>query len=186
MIKLVVGLGNPGKEYQNNRHNLGYKVIDELAQRSKRALREGKGEYLFCQIDSGKGEILLVKPTTFMNMCGWTVVDCLADFDMKSENLLVLCDDINLPLGKIRIKESGSDGGHKGLRSIIYQLNTLDFARLRMGVGMPEEDMDLEEFVLADFKEEELETVNKIIKQAAEVVENTLISGIKETMNRYN
>ncbi len=186
MIKLVVGLGNPGKEYQNNRHNLGYKVIDELTKRKKKRLKEGKGDYLFCQVESKERDFLLVKPTVFINMCGWVVVDCLADFNMSPENLFVLCDDVNLPLGRIRIRESGSDGGHKGLRSIIYQLNTLNFARLRMGVGMPEKEMDLEEYVLENFNQGELETVEKMIEQATDAMEYTLAFGIKEAMNKYN
>lgn len=183
---MIVGLGNPGKEYENTRHNLGYKVIDELAKRKNKRLKGGKGEYYFCKIESADGEIFLVKPSTFMNICGWAVVDCLTDFDARTENLFVLCDDINLPLGKIRIRESGSDGGHKGLRSIIYQLNTLNFARLRMGVEQPEEGMDLEEYVLQDFKEEEFEKVGTMIGQAAEAVEETLALGIKEVMSKYN
>jgi len=186
MIKLVVGLGNPGKEYQDNRHNLGYKVIDELTKRKRKRLKEGKGDYFFCQVESEERELLLIKPSVFMNMCGWVVLDCLADFDISPEDLLVLCDDINLPLGMIRIRESGSDGGHKGLRSIIYQLNTLNFARLRMGVGMPEQEMDLEDYVLEDFKEDELETKEEMIKQAADAIEYTFAFGIKEAMNKYN
>lgn len=186
MIKLIVGLGNPGKEYHNTRHNLGYKVIDELAKRNKKRLKEGKGEYFFCEMESDNRQLFLVKPSTFMNICGWAVVDCLGDFDMKPENLFVLCDDVNLPLGNIRIRESGSDGGHKGLRSIIYQLNTLNFARLRMGVEKPEEGIDLEEYVLEDFKEEELEKAGGMIDQAAGAVEDTVALGIKEAMNKYN
>jgi len=186
MIKLVVGLGNPGREYENNRHNLGYKVIDELAKRKRKTLKEGKGEYFFCEMKAAQRDFFLVKPSTFMNMCGWAVVDCMADFDMKPENLFVVCDDVNLRLETIRIRESGSDGGHKGLRSIIYQLNTLNFARLRMGVGVPEEAMDLEEYVLEDFKEEELKAVKKMIEQAADAMEYTLVFGIQEAMNKYN
>lgn len=186
MINLVVGLGNPGKEYQDNRHNLGYKVIDELARRKRKVLKAGKGDYYYCKIESDGREIFLIKPYTFMNICGWVVVDCMADFNMRPENLLVLCDDINIPLGKIRIREGGNDGGHKGLRSIIYQLNTLDFARLRMGVGVPEEGVDLERFVLEDFRKDELETANKMISQTADATESILSLGIKQAMNKYN
>jgi len=186
MIRLIVGLGNPGKEYEKNRHNLGYKVIDELAMRKRKTLKPGKGEYFFCEVKSDQGEFIVAKPSTFMNMCGWAIVDCLADFDLKPENLLVLCDDVYLPLGKIRIRENGSDGGHKGLRSIIYQLNTLDFARLRMGVEEPEQGKDLEEYVLEDFQEEELKEVDRMIGQAAAAVEDTVVHGIKEAMNKYN
>jgi PTH1 family peptidyl-tRNA hydrolase len=186
MINLVVGLGNPGKEYENHRHNLGYKVIEKIAKRKRKALKAGKGDYYYCQVESDGREIFLIKPHTFMNICGWVVLDCLADFDRRPENLLILCDDINLPLGKVRIRESGTDGGHKGLRSIIYQLNTLDFARLRMGVGIPEEGLDLEEYVLQDFNVNEWESVQEMITEASDATEDILSSGIKEAMNKYN
>jgi len=186
MLKLVVGLGNPGKEYENNRHNLGYRLIDLLIKRKKGKLKPGKGEYFCSEIEIDNHEIILAKPTTFMNMSGWAVVDCLGDFGLKSDNLFVLCDDVNLPLGKIRLREKGTDGGHKGLRSIIYQLNTIDFARLRMGVGLPEEKIDLEEYVLRDFQEEGKDIVEKMLKTSAEAVEVSILYGIEKGMSRFN
>jgi PTH1 family peptidyl-tRNA hydrolase len=114
------------------------------------------------------------------------VVDALDHFSLGRENLLVLCDDINLPLGKIRIRENGTDGGHKGLKSIIYHLNSIFFARLRMGIGEASQRKELEEFVLSEFSEEEKQTVEKMIEKACTAVENTLIWGIEDSMSRFN
>jgi PTH1 family peptidyl-tRNA hydrolase len=186
MLKLVIGLGNPGKEYENSRHNLGYRLIDLLVKRKKGKLKPGKGEYFYSEIKIDDQKVILAKPTTFMNMSGWAVVDCLGDFGLKPENLFVLCDDVNLPLGKIRLREKGTAGGHKGLRSIIYQLNTIDFARLRMGVGLPEEKIDLEEYVLRDFQEEEKDIVDKMLETSAEAVEVSILYGIEKGMSRFN
>lgn len=186
MLKLVLGLGNPGKEYENNRHNLGYKLIDLLAKSKKVNLKPGKGEYLYCEIEFGDKKVWLTKPTTFMNMSGWAVVDCLGDLGVSAEGLLVLCDDVNLPLGKIRIREKGTEGGHKGLRSIIYQLNTYNFPRLRMGVGLPQEDVDLEKYVLENFDENEKKYVDKMLQISADAVEYIILYGLEEGMNKFN
>lgn len=186
MLNLIVGLGNPGERHKNTRHNLGYRVVDFLAEKNKKSFKPGGGEFLFCEIGIKEEKIYLTKPVTFMNASGVAVIDTLNNFNLGIENLLVVCDDVNLPLGKIRIKEKGSDGGHKGLRSIIYQLNSIEFARLRMGIGEVPEKIDLEEFVLQDFKEAEKEKVNEMLEEAALAVENTLTNGIEYSMNRFN
>ncbi|KPK99494.1 MAG: hypothetical protein AMJ91_07620 [candidate division Zixibacteria bacterium SM23_73_3] len=184
---LIVGLGNPGKMYKNTRHNLGYRVVDSLANKNNKNFRPGKGNYLFCEIaGEEKRDFFLVKPLTYMNASGEAVMEALDHFGLKGENLLVLCDDVNLPLGKIRIREKGNDGGHKGLESIIYHLNSFLFARLRMGIGEAPRDMDLEEFVLKEFDEEEKEIVERMIEKACTAVENTLIWGIEDSMSRFN
>jgi PTH1 family peptidyl-tRNA hydrolase len=186
MLNLIVGLGNPGERYKNTRHNLGYRVVDSLAEKNKKDFKPGKGEFLFCEIQINEEIIYLAKPLTFMNSCGVAVVEAIDDFNLGIENLLVVCDDANLPLGKIRIRERGTDGGHKGLRSVIYQLNSIDFARLRMGTGDNPEKVDLEEFVLHDFKEEEKEKVDEMIEKSAQALENTLTNGMEDSMNRFN
>jgi len=187
MLSLIVGLGNPGERYENTRHNLGFRVVDSLARKNNRAFKPGKGDYLFCEIERKKEKkFFLIKPLTYMNTSGEVVVDALNHFSLGREDLLVLCDDTNLPLGKIRIREKGTDGGHKGLKSIIYQLNSISFARLRMGIGEVPQGMDLEEFVLKEFSEEEKQTVEKIIEKACTAVENTLIWGIEDSISRFN
>lgn len=202
MLNLIVGLGNPGERYKNTRHNLGYRVVDLLADRfgrfdkltaiklttrkNKKDFKPGKGEFVFCKIKVKGERIHLIKPLTFMNSSGVAVAEAMSYFNLGIENLLVVCDDVNLPLGKIRIREKGTDGGHKGLRSIIYQLNSMDFARLRMGIGDTTEGVDLEEFVLEDFKPEEQEKVDQMVENAALAVENTLTKGIQDSMSRFN
>jgi len=187
MLSLIVGLGNPGEMYKSTRHNLGYRVIDSLASKNNKNFKPGKGDYLFCEIEQGKEKsFFLIKPLTYMNVSGEVVVDALDHFGFEKENLLVLCDDVNLPLGKIRIREKGTDGGHKGLKSLIYHLNSIDFARLRMGIGEAPQEMDLEEFVLREFDQEEKETVERMIERACAAVENTLIWGLEDSMSRFN
>lgn len=180
-------MGNPGERYKNTRHNLGYRVIDSLADRSSRSFKPGKGDYLFCEIEEKRERsIFLVKPLTYMNSSGEAVVDALDHLSLARENLLVVCDDVNLSVGKIRIREKGTNGGHKGLRSIIYHLNSVLFARLRMGIGEVPEGMELEDFVLREFDQEEKETVNRMIERACAAVENTLTWGIEDTVSRFN
>jgi PTH1 family peptidyl-tRNA hydrolase len=187
MLSLIVGLGNPGERYRNTRHNLGYRVVDSLAGETDRSFRPGRGDYLFCEIEEEKRDrYFLVKPVTYMNFSGEAVVDALNHFGLGRENLLVLCDDVNLPLGRIRIREKGTEGGHKGLKSIIENLNSIWFARLRMGIGEAPEGMELEEFVLKEFLQEEKQSVEEMIEKACTAVKNTLIWGIEDSMGRFN
>jgi PTH1 family peptidyl-tRNA hydrolase len=197
MLNLIVGLGNPGERYKNTRHNLGYRVVDFLADRfdsfdkltarkNKKDFKPGKGEFVFCEIRVGEEKIHLIKPITFMNSSGVAVAEAMNNYSLGIENLLVVCDDVNLPLGKIRIREKGSDGGHKGLRSIIYQLNSVDFTRLRMGIGDTPQGVDLEEFVLEDFKLEEKEIAGQMVERATLAVENIIAHGIEDSMSRFN
>lgn len=187
MFNLIVGLGNPGTRYRQTRHNLGYRVVDSLADKNKRNFKPGKGDYLFCEIRQSKEDSLfLIKPLTYMNASGEAVTDALDHFSLGIESLLVLCDDANLPLGKIRIREKGTDGGHKGLGSIIFHLNSTLFARLRMGIGEAPEETDLEEFVLREFGVEEEKTVEKMIERACAALENALTWGVEDTQSRFN
>jgi PTH1 family peptidyl-tRNA hydrolase len=187
MLSLIVGLGNPGERYKNTRHNLGYRVVDSLAGKSNRSFKPGKGDYSFCEIEKQKEKrFLLIKPLTYMNSSGEAVADALDHFGLGRENLLILCDDVSLPLGKIRVREKGTDGGHKGLRSIIFHLDSILFARLRMGIGEGPDGMELEEFVLREFEEEERETVERMTERACAAVENALTWGLEDTVSRFN
>lgn len=186
MVRLVVGLGNPGRSYQKTRHNLGYRVVDLLAEKHKTKFKGGKGEYLYCRIVVEGRKVYLLKPLTFMNASGQAVFDSLRFFDLTPPELFVICDDVNLPLGTLRIREKGSDGGHKGLRSIIYQLGTEEFPRLRLGIGPAPEGVDLEDFVLQRFKKEEEKSVEELIQRGSQAVESSIILGVRESMNRFN
>lgn len=185
---IVVGLGNPGTEYDWTRHNVGFKVIDELARRFKISIRPGRGDYLFaaCRI-SGK-EVVLVKPLTYMNNSGIAVSELLEKYSAGLHELMLVADDFALPLGTIRVRTKGSDGGHNGLSSIIYQLNTNEFARIRCGIRreiMPPKER-MAEFVLSPFEREERETVDAMIAKAADAVVEFTTTGIAKTMNKFN
>lgn len=186
MVRLVVGLGNPGRSYQKTRHNLGYRVVELLAEKYKKKFKGGKAEYLYCQLEVEGKEVYLLKPLTFMNASGQAVFDSLRFFNLTPPELFVICDDTNLPLGALRIREKGSDGGHKGLRSIIYQLGTEEFPRLRLGIGPAPAGIDLEDFVLQNFKKEEEKSVEELIQGGSQAVESSIVFGVRESMNRFN
>lgn len=185
-MRLVVGLGNPGRRYQKTRHNLGYRVVDLLSEKYEKGFKAGKGEYLYCQLKIESKEVYLLKPFTFMNQSGQAVFDSLSFFNLTPPELFVICDDINLPLGKLRLREKGSDGGHKGLSSIIYHLVSEEFPRLRLGIGPLPEDEVLEDFVLKKFKKEEEKSVEEMICKGALTVESSIMFGLTESMNRFN
>jgi len=185
---ILVGLGNPGSEYETTRHNLGFNVIDVLCGRLGKSLRSGKGEYLFASGQVGGKGILLVKPMTYMNNSGDAVEDVLSEYESSPDRLLVVCDDFDLPLGAIRIRPKGSDGGHNGLRSVIYHLMTDAFPRIRCGIRqevMPSKHK-MVDFVLSPFGEEEQETVNRMVERAADAVIEFATQGIAPAMNRFN
>jgi PTH1 family peptidyl-tRNA hydrolase len=187
MLNLVVGLGNPGNRYKFTRHNLGFRVVDALAGISHQRFKPGKGDYLFCEIKpKTKSSFCLIKPLTYMNDSGRAVVEALEDLHRGREELMVICDDVNLPMGKLRLRERGTDGGHKGLRSIIYHLNSVEFARLRMGIGETPEGMDLEDFVLQEFEVAEKQIVESMVEKACQAVENVLIKGMEDSMSKFN
>ena len=186
MIKLLLGLGNPGRKYISTRHNLGYGLVELLAKKNKKKFKLGKGSYVFAEIKIRGKRIILVKPQTFMNQSGIAAKECLEDFGLDIENLLVLCDDAGLPLGKLRIRPEGSDGGHNGLKSIIGHLGAQNFARLRMGIGLPYPQVNMEDYVLDNFEPTEKREVLKMLKRASLAVEVTVSSGIYEGMNRFN
>lgn len=180
-IKIVLGLGNPGRFYQKTRHNVGFVVISRLAR--KMGLKFDK-KYCSSRVAEGEG-IVLAKPYTYVNLSGKAVKALLQRFSLSPEEMLVICDDVALPLGRIRIRRKGSDGGHNGLRSIIKEIGTDNFPRLRVGIGR-EGIRDLVEYVLGEFEKEEMEVLEKILDVAVEAVECILKEGIEEAMNKYN
>jgi PTH1 family peptidyl-tRNA hydrolase len=174
MIRLVVGLGNPGRSYQKTRHNLGFRVVDLLSQKYKKTFKGGRGKYVYREIRLEGIKVYLLKPLTFMNNSGQAVLDFLGFFSLTPPELFVICDDVNLPLGKLRIREKGSDGGHKG------------FPRLRLGIGPPPEDMELEDFVLEKFRKDEKICAEQMIQKGVLAAESSVVLGLKESMNSFN
>jgi peptidyl-tRNA hydrolase, PTH1 family len=182
----VVGLGNPGERYRRTRHNLGFMVVDELASRHARVRPHEEGEALVLAAPLGTQEVLLVKPLTFMNRSGVAVERLLADHGGTPADLVVVVDELALPLGEIRVRERGSHGGHNGLRSLIEVLGTEDFARVRLGVGQGELPEDLAGYVLSDFPQDDVLVVQEAVGWAADAVTCLITEGPSQAMNRFN
>ena len=185
-MKIIVGLGNPGKKYENTRHNLGYKVVDLLSEKLKINFNKEKMEGQYGNGKIGDEKIILVKPLTYMNLSGNCVTQFLKYFKVGPEDLIVIYDDIDIKVGRIRIKPNGNPGTHNGMKDITNKIGTKEFARVRVGSGKPIEEMDLADYVLSNFKKEEMDDINKSIEDASEAVIKLLNDGIEEAMNKYN
>lgn len=186
MIKIIFGLGNPGKEYIKTRHNLGFLVLDELAEKHNIRISRKSTQSIWGEGKISSKEIILVKPITFMNLSGASAKICLAKFDLKPSEALVVCDDLNLDPGKIRIRKGGSSGGHNGLKSIADKLQTEQFPRLRIGIGSAPQYEDPADFVTDKFSKNELKFYEEVIKSTAEVLEYIIEHGVENAMNKYN
>lgn len=186
-MKLVVGLGNPGREYDKTRHNVGFEVLDELVRRTGAILRRGWTVPAW----SGKAElegknVLLIKPSTFMNRSGRAVAAAARKRGLEPADVIVVLDDLELPRGQIRIRKKGGAGGHKGLRSVIEALGTEEFTRVRVGVGPRPASEDLVNHVLARFTAEERREVEKAVEVAADAVAAIVRDGVEKAMNKFN
>jgi peptidyl-tRNA hydrolase, PTH1 family len=182
-VKAIVGLGNPGREYAGTRHNIGFAVIDELARRGNVSFESAPAEALIARWRPR--DAMLAKPLTFMNLSGQAVGELLRYFKMDVVDLLIVVDEVQLPLGRIRARARGSAGGHNGLKSVIEHLGS-DFARLRIGVGRGDERRDLADHVLARFDESEADEVARMTARAADAAEMFITSGIETVMNAFN
>lgn len=185
-MKVVLGIGNPGREYENTRHNTGWRVVDMVAARAGLEHWRRRFSGLAGELTLRGEKVLLLKPETFVNLSGESAREALAYTGAGPEQLLVVADDVNLPLGVLRCRRGGSSGGHKGLESIISCLGTDAFARLRVGVGRPEGSKDLVSHVLGDFSEEEKAIARRTEERAADAVLEWINSGIEACMNRFN
>ena len=184
---LVVGLGNPGDKYENTRHNAGFMAIDQLADRGDFPVQRLKFHALTQQATiSGQG-VLVMKPTTYMNLSGDAVAEAAAFYKVPPEHILVLCDDVSLPVGKLRIRLSGSAGGHNGLKNIIYLTGSDQFPRLKIGVGAkPHPDYDMADWVLGKFVGPDKTAMDEATLRAAQAVECYLKDGPQKAMNQFN
>ena len=184
-MKLIVGLGNPGREYEHTRHNVGFQVAEELAQRYRVKLKNhSKWKARAAKIaDIGDG-VLLAEPTTFMNLSGWAVREIAGFHKLSPSDVLVVVDDADLPLGRLRMRTSGSAGGHNGLKSVIQELGTVEFPRLRVGVGR--QPGELKNHVLGRFSADEKAQIDAAVKRAADAAEMFAKEDILAAMNRYN
>lgn len=185
-MKVVVGLGNPGPKYAGTRHNVGYAVVDYLAAGPGVSSFRGRFQSQVAEMSEGGEPVLLVKPETFMNLSGRAVRRILDFYKLEVRDFLIVCDDIALPVGKLRVRAKGSDGGQKGLRSIQEQLGTAEYARLRIGVGSPGEYVDAADYVLSRFAPGERPVIEDAIAAAAQGVLLWVRQGIDVCMNRVN
>lgn len=186
-MKLIVGLGNPGRRYRDTRHNVGFAVADELARRSAVTFESAPAEALIARARSlGPDGTLLLKPLTMMNASGFAVSEVARYFRIAVEDVLVVADDVNLELGRLRARPGGSAGGHNGLRSIIEQLGSQAFARLRVGVGRGDPRRDLADYVLGGFDADERPVADQAVARAADASEMFVSEGIDRVMNRFN
>ena len=185
-LRMVIGLGNPGEAYSRTRHNTGFMVLDALADAYTIPLNKTKYDTVFGRGTIEGMDVLLTKPMAYMNRSGFPVQRLAHYFRILREDLLVVHDDIDLAIGRLKIKEKGGDAGHKGIRSMMNAFGGGDFTRLRVGVGRSESDTSVSDHVLGTFRTEETEIMEIIIKRAKDAVVTTLSKGIAEGMNRFN
>ncbi len=185
-MKLIVGLGNPGRKYLGTRHNVGFEVLGAVAGRLAAAPVRAKFQGEVTEVTQGSVRALLLCPLTYMNRSGVSVRAACDFYKIPVDELLVVCDDFHLPLGKLRFRPSGSAGGQKGLADIIQRLGSDQFARLRVGIGTPPEEWDPADYVLSRFREDERDAVLHTIQQAAQGVLDWMTQGIDYCRNQYN
>lgn len=185
-MKLIAGLGNPGRKYEGTRHNIGYAVLGALSRRLGAVRPKERFQADVVEGELGGHRLLLLAPRTYMNLSGTSVLAARDFYKIPDDQLLVVCDDLNLPLGKLRFRARGTSGGQKGLADVIRRLGTEEFARLRIGIGSPPEGWDPADFVLAHFVPDEVPVIRDAVERAAGAVEEWIGSGIEHCMNRYN
>ncbi|NLY42878.1 MAG: aminoacyl-tRNA hydrolase [Clostridiaceae bacterium] len=184
---LIVGLGNPGAQYAGTRHNVGFEVIDYLSSVYNINMSRLKHKALIGEGFIQGNKVILAKPQTYMNLSGESVRDLKEWYKLDNSNIIVIYDDISLQLGRIRIRAKGSDGGHNGVKSIIYQMQSDVFPRIKIGIGQPSHpDYDLADYVLGKFSREELEILIPSLKKAAEAVPVIIQAGVNVAMNKFN
>jgi PTH1 family peptidyl-tRNA hydrolase len=183
---LIVGLGNPGRKYEHTRHNVGFRVLNVIADKLCTNINKVKFKGVISDGNYDGHKVLLLKPQTYMNLSGQSVVDVVNFYKISINKIIVVYDDMDIPLGKIRIRPGGSSGGHKGIDSIIYNLSTNQFSRLRVGIDKPKGEYDAADYVLGKFPSEDVPIIDKAVQAAAEASLFIVRSGIDEAMNKYN
>jgi PTH1 family peptidyl-tRNA hydrolase len=183
---LIVGLGNPGAEYQNTRHNVGFRALDLLAEEHRIDARKFEKRALVGYGTICDEAVVLAKPQTFMNLSGESVAPLMRMLELQPRDVIVVYDEMDLPVGRIRVRPGGSAGGHRGLKSLIQHLRTEEFPRVRIGVGRPGTGAAVIEHVLSKFERDEIEPIRDSVRRAVEAVEAILAEGVEAAMNRYN
>jgi len=185
-MKCMIGLGNPGRKYRKTRHNVGFMVIDELLDRHNWKLDQTKFKGIYASEHYQGEKVILLQPQTFMNLSGESIKELVDFYQIDIDDILVIYDDLDLPTGKIRLRQKGGHGGHNGVRSTIDHLGTKSFNRLRIGIGRPDGRMPVIDYVLGKFTKEQHQDVISSIKDAADACESWLEKPFSEVMNEFN
>ena len=185
-MKLVVGLGNPGRKYEETRHNVGFRVVAELARRLAAPSARVKFDGQYSEVQVAGERVLLLCPQTFMNRSGASVLAARDFYKIDNDEILIVCDDFSLPLGRLRFRPKGSAGGQKGLNDVIQRLGNQGVPRLRIGIDPPPDNWDVADFVLSKFRADELKIIDTAIQVAADAVETWSRAGVDACMNKYN
>lgn len=185
-MKLIIGLGNPGKPYEFTRHNIGFDVIDALAKEWNAPLNQSKFNGMYATVHRPEGKVILLKPLTYMNLSGECVRPVMDYFDIAIEDIVVIYDDLDLETGKLRLRGKGSAGGHNGIKSLIQHLGTQEFNRIRVGVDRPPAGMKVADYVLAKFSKDDQIIVQDAISKCCDAVEVSLNKPFLDVMNQFN
>lgn len=185
-MKIVAGLGNPGRKYSGTRHNVGFEVVAELARRFSADGWKNRFEAETAEVQVGGERVLLLAPQTYMNLSGRSIRSAVTFYKVAVSDLLVICDDLNLDLGRLRLRASGTAGGQNGLKNIIDQLGTTEFPRLRVGIGRPPEGQDTVNYVLQTFAKSERDTMMDSVLKACDATELWVKEGVEQAMNKFN
>lgn len=186
MMKLIIGLGNPGKQYEHTRHNIGFECIDALAKKWDTSLNQTKFNGMYTSIIRPEGKVILLKPLTFMNLSGECVRPLMDYFDIDIEDIIVIYDDLDLETGKLRLRQKGSAGGHNGIKSLIHHLGTQEFNRIRVGISRPPQGMKVADYVLAKFSKEDDPIIEDAIDKTVAAVEASLSKKFLDVMTEFN
>ena len=185
-MKLIVGLGNPGKQYEATRHNIGFHVIDELSKRLNIPLTQSKFNGMYGIGHIGAEKVMLLKPLTYMNLSGECIVPMMDYYEVNDDEIVVIYDDLDLQVGKLRLRQKGSAGGHNGIKSIIQHLGSQEFNRIRIGVDRPKNGMKVPDYVLSNFSEDEKIEMIHAVKNSANACEDWVTKKFLDVMNTYN
>lgn len=186
MMKLIIGLGNPGKQYEHTRHNIGFDCIDALAKKWDAPLNQMKFNGMYASVHRPEGKVILLKPLTYMNLSGESVRPLMDYFDIALEDIIVIYDDLDLETGKLRLRQKGSAGGHNGIKSLIQHLGTQEFNRIRVGISRPPSGMKVADYVLAKFSKEDAATIEKAVEKTVAAVEASLSKKFLDVMSEFN
>ncbi len=184
-MKMIVGLGNPGKEYENTRHNIGFMAIDKIALKNHVSLDSKKGNGIYTIFEKNHEKILLLKPQTYMNLSGEAVKALMQYYKIEVSDILVISDDLDMPTGKIKLKYKGSSGGHNGLKNIELHLKTQEYKRLKIGISN-NKNYDTKDYVLGRFSLEEREKIDSVLNTVTDIFDDFCINSFENVMNKYN